>query len=298
MKTLEFVGMVYNTLGLGPYKLLLSTRPEDHYIGTAEEWETAESQLKAALDASGRDWALNKGDGAFYGPKIDIVLRDSNGKEHQTATIQLDFQLPQRFNLQYQASPEELESVKGIERKNDDAVDEGHLRPVIVHRAIYGSLERFMALLIEHYAGTYPFWLSPRQAIILSLNQDPTVLEYVSKVQNELALGPVSGLNSDGDRKPLPLNTISLNVDTDTSARPLGKKMKEALGKKYNHIIVIGPKEVEAKEIRIKVSSQPNAEKAELLLCSLSEDKGRDGSFAVSPLTARVYMEELMKRYS
>ena len=98
-QTLKFVSMVYETFGLGPYKLLLSTRPKDSFIGSIEEWDRAEAQLTTALNNIGGEWAVNEGDGAFYGPKIDIVLKDSNGKEHQTATIQLDFQLPQRFDL-------------------------------------------------------------------------------------------------------------------------------------------------------------------------------------------------------
>lgn len=297
MQTLRFVKMVYNTLDLGPYKLLLSTRPEDHYIGTVEEWETAESQLKAALDASGQEWALNEGDGAFYGPKIDIVLSDSNGKEHQTATIQLDFQLPRRFKLQYQASPEEIESMKNEEKRSDDSLDEGHMRPVIIHRAIYGSLERFMALLIEKYAGVYPFWLSPRQAIILSLNQKPEVLDYVSEVQQMLALGPDTTRGFHIRANPLPPQTLCLNIDTDTSARSLGKKMKEAIEKQYNHIIIIGSKEVEEEDIRLKISSQPEAGDAEFLLDRYTDQQGKDGSYSMAPDVARQYMEELVRSY-
>lgn len=184
-QTLKFVSMVYETFGLGPYKLLLSTRPKDSFIGSIEEWDRAEAQLTTALNNIGGEWAVNEGDGAFYGPKIDIVLKDSNGKEHQTATIQLDFQLPQRFDLQYQASPEELEA--GSVSSMDAGLDPAYRRPVIVHRAIYGSIERFMALLIEHYAGRYPFWLSPRPAIVLSLNSDPAVLEHVSRIQSVLS---------------------------------------------------------------------------------------------------------------
>lgn len=258
-QTLKFVGMVYDTFGLGPYKLLLSTRPEDHFIGKVAEWDRAEAQLTEALNNSGREWAVNKGDGAFYGPKIDIILKDANGKEHQTATIQLDFQLPQRFDLHYQASPEELESSSQLSVDND--LDPSTRRPVIVHRAIYGSLERFMALLIEHYAGNYPFWLSPRPAVILSLNQDPKVLDYVSQVQRVL-----SGLQSSTTRikpptskpAPQPLSTTHIPIDMDTSNRPLGKKIAEARMKKYNHIIVVGGREVEAQTLQLQVLNQSN----------------------------------------
>ncbi|KAL6711116.1 threonyl-tRNA synthetase [Coniothyrium glycines] len=258
-QTLKFVGMVYNTFGLGPYKLVLSTRPQDSFIGTAEEWERAEMQLTAALNNVGREWSINEGDGAFYGPKIDIILKDSHGKEHQTATIQLDFQLPQRFDLQYQASPDE------IHPNNPQSVDDGlepvYRRPVIIHRAIYGSIERFMALLIEHYATRYPFWLSPRPAIVLALNSDPKLLRHVLHIQTVL-----SGLTSAGGSaetsaeipRPLPLSTIHLPIDTDTSDRPLGKKIAEARAMKYNHIIIVGKKEVESGGMSLQIVNQPD----------------------------------------
>jgi threonyl-tRNA synthetase len=262
-QTLKFVGMVYNTFGLGPYKLLLSTRPKDSFIGTIEEWDRAEQQLSTALDNIGSEWAINEGDGAFYGPKIDIILKDSNGKEHQTATIQLDFQLPQRFDLQYQASPDELEA--GSQQSMDAGLDSSLRRPVIVHRAIYGSIERFMALLIEHYAGEYPFWLSPRPAIILALSSDPQVLAHVARVQSVL-----SGLQahdapqptSSTSPKPLPLSTIHLPIDIDTSDRSLGKKVAQARSKKYNHMIVIGRNEAASGSLNLRITKQPNIEAA------------------------------------
>lgn len=260
-QTLKFVGMVYNTFGLGPYKLLLSTRPKDSFIGTIEEWDRAEKQLSTALDNIGTEWAINEGDGAFYGPKIDIILKDSNGKEHQTATIQLDFQLPQRFDLQYQASPEELEA--GSQTSMESGLDASLRRPVIVHRAIYGSIERFMALLIEHYAGKYPFWLSPRPATVLSLNDEPEVLAHAAHVQSVLSglqAHDVQQSASSTSPKPLPLSTIQLPVDIDTSARSLGKKVAEARTRKYNHMIVVGRKEAENKSLSISLINQPNEE--------------------------------------
>ncbi|KAH8728347.1 threonyl-tRNA synthetase [Phaeosphaeriaceae sp. PMI808] len=260
-QTLKFVGMVYKVFGLGPYKLLLSTRPKDSFIGTVEEWDRAEQQLSTALDNIGSEWAINEGDGAFYGPKIDIILKDSNGKEHQTATIQLDFQLPQRFDLQYQASPDELEL--GLQTSMDTGLDATHRRPVIVHRAIYGSIERFMALLIEHYAGKYPFWLSPRPAVILSLNSDPKVLAHVSHVQSVLSgvtSNDIPSTASVASPKPLPLSTVQLPIDVDTSDRSLGKKIAEARVKKYNHIIVVGGREAESGEMNLNIANQPNGE--------------------------------------
>ncbi|KAI9870749.1 MAG: hypothetical protein M1830_003851, partial [Pleopsidium flavum] len=197
-KTLQFVAMVYKTFRLGPYKLVLSTMPKQQYIGTIEEWDRAEDQLKSALNNSGQEWTLNQGDGAFYGPKIDIILKDSDGKEHQTATIQLDFQLPQRFNLQYQARAPEHEA-KGITTTDPEQLHSfGSVTPVIIHRAIFGSLERFMALLIEHHKGRWPFWLSPRQAIILTLDSSEGLTKEV-QTQAATLSGAVLQRTSESD---------------------------------------------------------------------------------------------------
>jgi threonyl-tRNA synthetase len=302
-QTLKFVGMVYSTFGLGPYKLLLSTRPKDSYIGTVEEWDRAEEQLTTALNNIGSEWAINEGDGAFYGPKIDIILKDSNGKEHQTATIQLDFQLPQRFDLQYQASPEELEA--GSPTSMDAGLDPSLRRPVIVHRAIYGSIERFMALLIEHYAGKYPFWLSPRPAIVLSLNSDPKVLEHVSHIQSVLAgLTPqdAPATISLESPKPLPLSTIHLPVDVDTSDRSLGKKIAEARVKRYNHIIVVGGKEVESGSMNLQVVNQPNEEMTVEVLeqrlgRKLTEKESAKNTVNLGLDVARKYFENLANSF-
>lgn len=304
-QTLKFVGMVYDTFGLGPYKLLLSTRPKDHFIGTIEEWDQAEGQLTVALNNSGREWAINEGDGAFYGPKIDIILKDANGKEHQTATIQLDFQLPQRFDLQYQASPEELEA--GVQSSGDKDIDLLNRRPVIIHRAIYGSLERFMALLIEHYAGKYPFWLSPRPAIILALNQDPEVLDHVSHIQSVLSgLGHASaGLKTSvSEPAPQPLSTIHLPIDIDTSNRPLGKKFAEARIKKYNHIIIVGRQELASKSLRLVVANQPNEPAVMKALSSTLKREVGDVDRSKGHITAgmgvdeaRSYFETIVNRY-
>jgi threonyl-tRNA synthetase len=307
-QTLRFVGMVYDTFNLGPYKLLLSTRPEEHYIGTSEEWNRAEEQLTTALNNSGREWAVNEGDGAFYGPKIDIILKDATGKEHQTATIQLDFQLPQRFDLQYQASPEEL--VTGPISAGDKNIDPSCRRPVIVHRAIYGSLERFMALLIEHYNGSFPFWLSPRPAVIMTLNQNPEVLEYATRVQSVLAgiSDPAhpNDTQEKSDPRPTPqqLSAIHLPIDVDSSARNLGKKLREARNKKYNHVIVVGAEELESQTVRLQVIDQPNDGAvreviSELLGRPLTEKDGTKGSINVSMTIeeARKYFLTLVERF-
>ncbi|KAJ5450247.1 threonine--tRNA ligase [Penicillium daleae] len=245
---LGFVDMAMTTFGLGPYRLVLSTRPETDYIGTLEMWDNAERQLREALDSTGREWALNEGDGAFYGPKIDIQLQDQAGKYHQLSTIQLDMNLPQRFGLEYQVA-------EGEEDYNP--ATPGFATPVLVHRAIFGSLERFLALLIEHHGGHWPFWLSPRQGIILTVNQDDAV---VRQAQEAAAL--FSGfkvLQTDGTAAPpRPLSSVDSTflVDVDTSAQTLSKKIQRAKQMKYNMIFILGSRDVAEGGITVDVTGQ------------------------------------------
>ncbi|CAJ2500654.1 Uu.00g035070.m01.CDS01 [Anthostomella pinea] len=236
-KTLDFVRIVYSTFKLGPYRLALSTRPADHYIGTAEDWEGAENALKRALDASGQDWAVNEGDGAFYGPKIDIILRDSDGKEHQTATIQLDFQLPKRFELGYQAPAPDYE--RRGETTTDPAklATSGTVTPVLIHRAVLGSVERLMALLIEHYDGKWPFWLNPKQVIIMTVNDSEPVVGLAKSTQDIL-------MGRDGSVDSPVVNPPQLAVDIDDSPRSLALKVREARSKGYSVIVTVGPRQV------------------------------------------------------
>ncbi|MCJ1295418.1 hypothetical protein MMC34_006981 [Xylographa carneopallida] len=264
-KTLQFVGLVYATFGLGPYKLVLSTRPKDQFMGEVEDWDRAEAQLGEALNKSGREWKLNEGDGAFYGPKMDIILKDSDGKEHQTATIQLDFQLPQRFGLSYQAPAPDLES-KGLTTTEPGLLaHSGDVTPVIIHRAILGSLERFMALLIEHYKGRWPFWLSPRQGIILVVGEDKQVIDYAEKVVNS-----VNHLDKNNDTlRPRPLDTAHFAIDIDSSGRSIAKKLAEAKSKHYNLIFVVGPKEATAEALMLDMTGQPQTKKVMDLLKAL-----------------------------
>ena len=248
-KTLDFVKAVYGALRLGvSYSLLLSTRPTDHFIGSEDEWNRAEDRLKKALDSSGMDWSINEGDGAFYGPKIDIVIKDSDGKEHQTATIQLDFQLPKRFELEYQAPAPEYEA-RG-ETTEDPALlaEYGPVRPVMIHRAVLGSVERLMALLIESYGGKWPFWLNPRQAIVLTVNTTEPVLQWADHVQ-----GVLLGLTSQ-DRPQGPgglVNPTGLSVDLDASPRSLGAKIRDAKTAGYGEILVVGEEDVRNKKVSL-----------------------------------------------
>ncbi len=255
-KTLDFVKVVYTTLKFGvSYRLALSTRPKDHFIGTEDEWNRAEDRLRRALEASGMPWSVNEGDGAFYGPKIDIVLKDSDGKEHQTATVQLDFQLPKRFELEYQAPAPEYEA-RG-ETTEDPALlaEYGPVRPVMIHRAVLGSVERLMALLIENYNGKWPFWLNPKQAIILTVNTTAPVVDWAEKVRDVL-LGNLPKSYT-GDEPPAPDTGIALSgqtglaVDLDTTARSLGAKIREARSNGYSQILVVGDADVQNKQVSL-----------------------------------------------
>lgn len=180
------------------------TRPT--FVGDKALWDSAEEQLTQALNKFGHPWKLNPGDGAFYGPKIDITLCDAYGREHQCGTIQLDFNLPYRFNLQYRTGDEAKDSdgkdektaVKDTHFENSQRSSEcsdhshhtlkhGFQRPVLIHRAIYGSFERFIAVVTEINGGKWPFWLSPRQIIILPISTDKH-LEYAESVYNRLKL--------------------------------------------------------------------------------------------------------------
>ncbi|KAJ5091163.1 hypothetical protein NUU61_006033 [Penicillium alfredii] len=245
---LGFVDMAMTTFGLGPYRLVLSTRPETDLIGTPEMWDSAEKQLQEALDSTGRDWTLNEGDGAFYGPKIDIQLQDQAGKFHQLSTIQLDMNLPQRFGLEYQVS-------EGEEDYNP--ATPGVATPVLIHRAIFGSIERFLALLIEHHGGHWPFWLSPRQAIILTVNQDDAVVRQAQEAA--AAFSGFRALLHDGTAgPPRPLSAVdpTFMVDVDTSPQTLGKKIQRAKQMKYNLIFILGSRDLADGGITVDVTGQ------------------------------------------
>ncbi|KAI4147262.1 MAG: hypothetical protein L6R39_003175 [Caloplaca ligustica] len=220
LRTLDFVQVVYRKLNLGNYKFRLGTRPEQS-IGTVNDWETAEGHLTMALEESGRSYYINHGDGAFYGPKIDIVLTDADGKEHQTATIQLDFQLPKRFELEIDSSEPGTKET-----------------PVLIHRAVLGSLERFMALMMESYNGKWPFWMNPRQLIILTVGQDPDVRQRAGEIAQQLA---------SPDARPDAQTLIARNfkVDCDNSDESIKKKILNARKKGYTFFAVVGHRNLE-----------------------------------------------------
>ncbi|CAH2296535.1 threonine--tRNA ligase, cytoplasmic [Pelobates cultripes] len=210
---LDFLRSVYDVFGF-TFKLNLSTRPEK-FLGDIEVWNQAEKQLENSLNEFGEKWVLNPGDGAFYGPKIDIQIKDAIGRYHQCATIQLDFQLPIRFNLSY-VSPD------GDDKK----------RPVIIHRAILGSVERMIAILVENYGGKWPFWLSPQQVMVVPVG--PTCDEYAQKVKEQFHH---AGFMAD--------------VDLDPGCT-LNKKIRNAQLAQYNFILVIGEKEKKSGTVNIR----------------------------------------------
>ncbi|XP_018614409.1 threonine--tRNA ligase 1, cytoplasmic [Scleropages formosus] len=210
---LDFLRTVYNVFGF-TFKLNLSTRPEK-FLGEPEVWDQAEKQLERSLSEFGEKWVLNPGDGAFYGPKIDIQIKDAIGRYHQCATIQLDFQLPIRFNLTF------------VSHDGDDKK-----RPVIIHRAILGSVERMIAILTENYGGKWPLWLSPRQVMVVPVG--PTCEEYAQRVQQEFHRG---GLMAD--------------VDLDPGCT-LNKKIRNAQLAQYNFILVVGEKEKNSDTVNVR----------------------------------------------
>ncbi|XP_029094831.1 threonine--tRNA ligase 2, cytoplasmic [Monodon monoceros] len=201
---LQFLQSVYSTFGFS-FQLNLSTRPEN-FLGEVEIWDEAEKQLQNSLMEFGKPWKMSLGDGAFYGPKIDIKIKDAIGRYHQCATIQLDFQLPVRFNLTY------------VSKDGDDKK-----KPVIIHRAILGSVERMIAILSENYGGKWPFWLSPRQVMVIPV--EPTCEKYALQVCTEFF---EEGFMAD--------------VDLDHSCT-LNKKIRNAQLDQYNFILVVGEKE-------------------------------------------------------
>ncbi|XP_070267870.1 threonine--tRNA ligase 1, cytoplasmic [Myotis yumanensis] len=210
---LDFLRTVYNIFGFS-FKLNLSTRPEK-FLGDIEVWNHAEKQLENSLNEFGEKWELNPGDGAFYGPKIDIQIKDAIGRYHQCATIQLDFQLPIRFNLTF------------VSHDGDDKK-----RPVIIHRAILGSVERMIAILTENYGGKWPFWLSPRQVMVVPVG--PTCDDYAQKVRQQFH-----------DAK------FMVDIDLDPGCT-LNKKIRNAQLAQYNFILVVGEKEKASGTVNIR----------------------------------------------
>lgn len=223
---IQIVRDFYGVFGIdGNVKLYLSTRPEDDFLGDITTWDKAEKELKEVLEGSGFEFGIKEGDGAFYGPKIDIHLNDALGREWQCGTIQLDFQLPQKFDLTY--------TDKNGEEKT----------PVVMHRVIYGSLERFIGIMTEHFGGRFPFWFAPEQVRILTIND--TVLDYVKEIEDVLK----------GVILSRPIRYNELRYSKDTRVESLGKKIREATLQKVPIQLVVGNKDKEVREVSVRTQT-------------------------------------------
>ena len=235
---IKLIDEVYGTLGF-KYNIELSTRPEDS-MGSDEEWTMAESSLKEALDEGGLDYKINEGDGAFYGPKIDFHIEDSLGRSWQCGTIQLDFQLPQRFELEYIGSDGEKH------------------RPIVIHRVIFGSIERFIGILIEHFAGKFPVWLAPVQVKVLPISDN--FVEYGSEVIGKL-------------------REAGIRCEIDNRSEKIGYKIREARNERVPYKIIVGEQEKTHGNISLR-----------------SREGGDEGSTSLEEFIARVQKEEKEKK--
>ncbi len=219
---LDFVLSVLRAFGFDEFQAKLSTRPVEKAVGDDEIWDSATEGLRAALDKHGLDYVVDEGGGAFYGPKIDVDVRDAIGREWQLSTIQLDFNLPERFELEYV-----------------DA-DGNRKRPVMIHRALMGSIERFFGVLIEHYAGNFPAWLAPVQARILP----------VAEVHEDYAYELADRLKGDGFR-----------VQVDAATDPLGKRVRTAKVDKTPYVLVVGDDDVAANTVGLNIRGVKDVER-------------------------------------
>ena len=225
----QLIDSVYKLFGF-KYHVELSTRPEDS-MGSDEDWEMATDGLRNALDEMGLDYVVNEGDGAFYGPKIDFHLVDAIGRTWQCGTIQLDFQLPQRFELEYIG-----------------ADGEKH-RPIMIHRVAFGSIERFIGILIEHFAGAFPTWLAPVQVKVLPISDK--YMDYAEKVKAAL-------------------DAADIRTEVDTRSEKIGYKIREAQKNKIPYMLVVGQKEEE--EGVVSVRSRFKGDEGQKSLESFIED--------------------------
>lgn len=214
-RLLKLFKRIYDTFGLS-YKIVLSTRPEDKYIGSIETWNRSEAILEKVLIENGVDYKINPGDGAFYGPKLDFKLKDSMNRIWQCGTIQLDMNLPERFDLTYVDADGEKK------------------RPIMLHRAIYGSLERFIGILIENFKGAFPTWMSPRQVVVLPVSKE----ENQVRIANEI----VSALKK-----------LKIRAEIDDRDEKISYRMRDAQVKKTPYTLVIGAKEVETGNVTYRI---------------------------------------------
>ena len=211
-RTLGFSLYILRSFGFSDFEIFLSTKPDKH-VGSDLVWELAEGALRRALEASGNDFSVDPGEGVFYGPKIDIKIRDSLGRAWQCTTIQVDFNLPERYHMEYVGS------------------DGARHQPIMIHRTLMGSLERFFGILIEHYAGAFPAWLAPVQAVLLTVSDAQA--DYASKVAAKL-------------------RERGLRVEVDNRNEKLGFKIREAQMSKVPYMLIVGGKEAEAGSLSVR----------------------------------------------
>lgn len=215
---------LYGTVGMEKLRVRLSYRDEsDAYLGEMQLWESAQKQIKELAEENKLDYFEAEGEAAFYGPKLDFMAEDAIGREHQVATVQLDFVQPERFGLEFTNEKGEKE------------------RPVMIHHATLGSIERFLSVFIEHTAGWFPFWCAPEQIRVLTIND--TVYDYVAKIEKILGVLEID--------EPLRRNKIRYAVDRRNES--LGKKIREGVDMKIPMLIIVGPKDVEAGEVSIRL---------------------------------------------
>lgn len=226
---IEIIDELYKKFGFS-YYVVLSTRPDD-FMGEAADWDIAESALKDALEEAQIDYKINEGDGAFYGPKIDFKIKDSIGREWQCGTIQLDYQLPERFDITYVGSDGEKH------------------RPIMIHRACLGSLERFIGVLIEHYAGKFPVWIAPQQVRILPISEK--MMAYALSVKKELF-------------------EAGVRVEVDDRSEKIGYKIREAQLDHVPYMLIVGEKEAENNSVSVR-----SRDEGELGVQSIEEFKTR-----------------------
>jgi len=216
---IEFFRALYATFGLGPDRVRFSTRPPES-VGSDELWELAEAAIPEALKRAGLEFTVDEGDGTFYGPKIDIDVRDAIGRYWQVATIQVDFNLPERFGLEY---------------TDEDNV---HKRPVMIHRALYGSVERFMGILVEHFAGAFPTWLAPVQVVVVPIADRHA--EHATQLASKL-------------------QARGVRVDVDDSRETMQLKVRNAEVQKVPYILVVGDKEIEQGTVAVRARGMGKA---------------------------------------
>ncbi|MCB0294263.1 MAG: threonine--tRNA ligase, partial [Calditrichaeota bacterium] len=212
IKAMDLVLLILRTFGFEDYEVYLSTRPEK-YVGSIENWDKATEALRQALEIRKLDYEVDPGEGVFYGPKIDLKIKDVLGRSWQCSTVQVDFNLPERFELEYIGE------------------DGKPHRPVMVHRALMGSLERFFGILIEHYAGAFPLWLAPVQAVIMPIADRHH--DYAREIYQQL-------------RRQM------IRVELDNRNEKIGFKIREAEVQKVPYMLIIGDKEIEKQQIAVR----------------------------------------------